>query len=368
MKLYFVAGERSGDLHGGNLIKALRSLKPDCRIRGFGGDFMQEAGMELTVHYREMSFMGFVEVIRHLGKILRNLQRCKEDILLFRPDAIVLIDFAGFNLRIAHFAKSQGIKVFWYIAPKVWAWNTRRALKLKRVVDHLFVILPFEKEFFQRFGLQSDYVGNPVWDAIKSFGFDPAFSKKYNLPDGVIAMLPGSRLQEVKRMAPVFIGVARLFPEVTFAIPAVNNLSPEHYSVFAAQTNIRVLSAPAYDILANARAAIVTSGTATLETALLKIPQVVVYKTGWLSYLIGKLIIKVRFISLVNLIAGRKVVTELIQGEANKRAIADSLNKILHDSAVREAILEGYEEVYKLLDTGSASQKTAELIVNYLKK
>lgn len=368
MKLYFVAGERSGDMHGGNLIHALRNLKPDWLLRGFGGDFMHQAGMELTVHYREMAFMGFGEVLRHLGKIRKNLQRCKEDILLFRPDAVVLIDFAGFNLRIARFAKKRGIKVFWYIAPKVWAWNSKRALKLKKAVDHLFVILPFEKEFFRKYGWEVDYVGNPVLDAIKNFHFDQDFMVKNGLPANTVALLPGSRSQEVARMSGVFVHVAKFFPEITFAVPRVDNLSDLHYAVLSSEPNIRVLNAPAYDILAHARAAVVTSGTATLETALLKVPQVVVYKTGWLSYLIGRMVIKVPFISLVNLIAGRQVITELIQDKANKRTIAAELNKMLHDNAVREAIIKGYEAIYKLLDTGSASQKTAELIVKYLLK
>lgn len=368
MKIYFVAGERSGDLHGSNLAAALRKLKPDAQFRGFGGDFMQHAGVDLVVHYRELAFMGFGEVIRHLGKIRKNLQRCKEDVLLYRPDAIVLIDFAGFNLRIAKFAKSHGIKVFWYIAPKVWAWNSKRALKLKKAVDYLFVILPFEKEFFKQFDWEVDYVGSPVLDAIKNFNFDPDFIRKNNLPDVTIAMLPGSRLQEVKQMAPVFVEVAKLYPDITFTIPRVDNLSDSAYYTFRSQPNIRVLSAPAYDILAHARAAIVTSGTATLETALLKVPQVVVYKTGWLSYLIGRMVIKVPFISLVNLIAGRQVVTELIQDEANEHTIAAEVNKMLHNSAVREAIFKGYEAIYKLLNTGSASQKAAELIVKYLQK
>lgn len=368
MKFYLVAGERSGDLHGGNLIAALRQKNPHYTFRGFGGECMQQAGMELVVHYRELAVMGFGEVVRHLGKIKKNLQRCKEDIRLFGPDAIVLIDFAGFNLRIAWFAKSRGIKVFWYIAPKVWAWNSQRALQLKRAVDHLFVILPFEKEFFHQFGWDVDYVGNPVLDAIKSFVFNTTFKEKNNLPDKTVAMLPGSRRQEVRRMAPVFVQMAQRFPDVVFTIPKVDNLAEADYLPFKTRPNIRVLSAPAYDILANACAAVVTSGTATLETALLKIPQVVVYKTGTLSYLIGRAVIKVPFISLVNLIAGRKVVTELIQHEANDLTIADELNKILHNSAAREAILKGYEEVYKALDTGTASQKTAELIVKYLQK
>ncbi|MDW8330437.1 MAG: lipid-A-disaccharide synthase [Cyclobacteriaceae bacterium] len=368
MKLYFVAGERSGDLHGGNLIKYLRASRPDCQLRGFGGDFMQQAGMELVVHYRELAFMGFGEVIRHLGKIHRNLNLCKTDILSFRPDAVVLIDFAGFNLRVAQFAKKNGISVLWYIAPKVWAWNTGRVKKMKKWIDRLFVILPFEREFFKRYNWTVDYVGNPVLDAIKNFQFDEQFGARYNLPDVTVAMLPGSRRQEVKRMSLVFKQVARQFPDVVFIIPMVNNLKMEYYHELRAEPNIRVLSAPAYDILKNARAAIVTSGTATLETALLRIPQVVVYRTSSFSYFIGRALIKVPFISLVNLIAGRKVVEELIQQDADVKKISEVLRELLHNEALRKEVLKGYEEIYRLLDTGSASARTAELIINFFEE
>ncbi|MCS6975145.1 MAG: lipid-A-disaccharide synthase [Cyclobacteriaceae bacterium] len=368
MKLYFIAGERSGDLHGGNLIKYLRAYRPDCQLRGFGGDFMQQAGMELVVHYRELAFMGFGEVIRHLGKIHRNLNLCKTDILSFRPDAVVLIDFAGFNLRVAQFAKKNGISVLWYIAPKVWAWNTGRVKKMKKWIDRLFVILPFEREFFKRYNWTVDYVGNPVLDAIKNFQFDEQFGARYNLPDVTVAMLPGSRRQEVKRMSLVFKQVARQFPDVVFIIPMVNNLKMEYYHELRAEPNIRVLSAPAYDILKNARAAIVTSGTATLETALLRIPQVVVYRTSSFSYFIGRALIKVPFISLVNLIAGRKVVEELIQQDADVKKISEVLRELLHNEALRKEVLKGYEEIYRLLDTGSASARTAELIINFFEE
>lgn len=366
MKLYFVAGERSGDLHGGNLIGVLRSVKPHYLFRGLGGDLMQRAGMELILHYRELAFMGFGEVIRHLGKIRKNLQRCKADIMSYRPDAVVLIDFAGFNLRIARFVKKQGIRVIWYIAPKVWAWNGSRVYQLRKVVDHMLVILPFEKEFFRRYGWEVDYVGNPVVDAVKNFSFDPDFCKTYQIPENNVALLPGSRRQEVKRMAPVFTAVARLFPNIVFNVPRVDNLPEEDYFLLKKLPNIRVLTVPAYDILANARAAVVTSGTATLETALLKVPQVVVYKTGVLSYLIGRALIKVPFISLVNLIAGRRVVQELIQHRATVHGIAAELKRLLYDEALRKKINEDYSEIHRLLNTGLASHKAAELIIKYL--
>lgn len=368
MKLYFVAGERSGDLHGSNLIRAVRMQRPHYAFRGFGGDAMQQAGMELVVHYRELAFMGFGEVIRHLGKIRSNLRICQTDILTFRPDAVVLIDFAGFNLRIARFAKKHGIPVFWYIAPKVWAWNSRRVLRLKACVDHLFTILPFEPAFFARYGWEVAYVGNPVRDAISSFRFNGAFRLQHNLPEAYVAILPGSRRQEVRHMAPVLVQVAGRCPDLTFVVPKVNNLNEKDYRLFTTRQNIRVLSEPAYDILYHARAAVVTSGTATLETALLNVPQVVVYKTGWLSYALGRLLIKVPFISLVNLIAGRKVVQELIQHAANAQNIARELKRLLEDTDYRKAITQGYWAVRQQLGEQLASEEAARRIIVYLER
>ncbi|GIV36826.1 MAG: lipid-A-disaccharide synthase [Cyclobacteriaceae bacterium] len=368
MKLYFIAGERSGDLHGGNLIRALKSLQPNLIIRGFGGDAMQQAGMELVVHYRHLALMGFGEVLRHLGTIRQNLNRCQADILNFKPYALVLIDFAGFNLRMARFAKSHGIMVFWYISPKVWAWNNRRARRLKAFVDRMFVILPFEKDFFLHYGWKVDYVGNPVIDAINTFTFNETFLQEHNLPNTYIALLPGSRRQEVQHMAPVLAQVAARFPEHNFVVPQVDNLDDAAYHTLMRQSNIRVLKAPAYDILRHARAAVVTSGTATLETALLRVPQVVVYRTGWLSYCLGKWLIRVPFISLVNLIAGKAVVRELIQHQANVVNISNELSCLMNDEAYRQTILAGYDEVRQALGNEPASKRTAELMLNYLSK
>ncbi len=368
MKVYFVAGERSGDLHGSNLILALRQLQPGLRCRGFGGYAMQQAGMEVVVHYRHLAFMGFGEVLRHLGNIRKNLKRCQADILAFNPHAVVLIDFAGFNLRIARFAKARGIRVFWYIAPKVWAWNSRRAWKLKARVDQMFVILPFEKAFFERFNWQVHYVGNPVADALKSFRFQESFCAQFNLPQGYVALLPGSRRQELQHIAPVLAQVAQRFPQHTFVVPAVDNLHETDYLPLSQQPNVRVLSVAAYDVLHHARAAVVTSGTATLETALIGVPQVVVYKTGWLSYIIGRLLIRVPFISLVNLIAGKELVKELIQGKANVENISEELLRLLQDAGYRARILSGYEEIARALGNELASQRTAELMIRYLHK
>jgi lipid-A-disaccharide synthase len=367
MKLYFVAGERSGDLHGGNLIRALRQARPSIICRGFGGEAMQQAGMEVVVHYRHLAFMGFAEVLRHLGRICAHLKHCQADLLAFKPHAVVLIDFAGFNLRIARFAKQQGIKVVWYIAPKVWAWNSRRALKLKALVDCMLVILPFEPPFFKRFGWQVHYVGNPVLEAVQGFTAHETFLEQHNLPAGrLVALLPGSRRQELKHMAPVLARVARRFPDLVFAVPAVDNLRHEDYYRLRREPNIRVLQVPAYPLLAFARAAVVTSGTATLETALFNVPQVVVYRTSWFSYLLGRALIRVPFISLVNLIAGRRVVPELIQGQARAARIAAELQRLLHDPACRSQVQAGYAQVREQLGPAVASQRAAAVMLNFL--
>jgi lipid-A-disaccharide synthase len=368
MKLYFVAGERSGDLHGGNLINALSARVPDLQSRGFGGDLMQQAGMEVVVHYREMAFMGFAEVLANLTTISKKLKQCKADILEFKPDAVVLIDYAGFNLRIATFAKQQGITVYWYISPKVWAWHQSRALKLKAVIDRMFVILPFEKEFFKKYSWDVDYVGNPVLDAIKAHKSDDTFLQKHEFTSDkpLVALLPGSRKQEVKLILPVMTEVAKQNPTVQFGVAVVDNLPAEYYQGLKNLSNVNLIANATYDLLSHANAAVVTSGTATLETALFNVPQVVVYRASPVSYIIAKQVIRVPFISLVNLIAGHEVVKELIQNKANGKDVSDELNRIVKDEQYRKNIMNGYQEINTLLDTGSASENTARLMVQYL--
>ncbi|MBX2946939.1 MAG: lipid-A-disaccharide synthase [Cyclobacteriaceae bacterium] len=368
MKFYFVAGERSGDLHGGNLIHVLKKRHAGLLCRGFGGDYMKEAGMEVPVHYNEMAFMGFVEVLANLSTISRMIKFCKQDILAFKPDVVVLIDYAGFNLRIAKFAKQNGIKVFWYIAPKVWAWNQNRAIKLKANVDRMFVILPFEKDFFKKFDWTVDYVGNPVLDAVKMHQAAREFLTRNKILSDkpLVALLPGSRKQELKRIIPLMAEVAKKNQTFQFVVAAVDNLPQEFYSVLRAVPNVSFVTGATYDLLTYAQAAIVTSGTATLETALFKVPQVVVYRTSSISYLIAKNLIRVPYISLVNLIAGREVVKEMIQQKANNKDVSTELNLILKDDQYREKILHGYNEIRNILDTGSASENTADLMLHYL--
>ena len=369
MQYYIIAGERSGDLHGSNLVKAIKKNDPAARFRGFGGDYMREAGVELTAHYGELAFMGFIEVVKNWNTISRYTKKCKGDILKFKPDVIILIDYAGFNMQIASFGKKNNVKVFYYISPKVWAWYQKRALKLKATVDRMFVILPFEKQFFKKFDWEVDYVGNPVLDAVKTHQADPQFHKKNNLDASrpIVALLPGSRKQELQRMVPVMAEVAKASPQFQFAVATVSNLSAELYQPLTVLPNVTQINEDTYNLLLNARAAIVTSGTATLETALFKVPQTVIYKASSSTYLVVKWFIKVPYISLVNLIANKEVVKELIQEKATKDEVGAELHRLVSDGSYRTNMLQDYDKIYQTLDTGSASENAARLIVNYLK-
>ena len=370
MRYYIVAGERSGDLHGSNLVKALKVIDPEANFRGFGGEFMQNAGVDLAVHYSALAFMGLAELFTNANKIRKYIRLCKDDILAHKPDVIILIDYGGFNLQIARFGKKKGFKIFYYIPPKYWAWYPNRALWLKPYVDRLFVILPFEKEFFKRFNWKSDYVGNPVLDAVKAHAADSELGKNQQTQKDMpcIALLPGSRKQELKRIIPLMTKVVRRFPDRQFAIAAVNNLDQSLYRELTELQNVKLIFEDTYNLLLNSSAAIVTSGTATLETALFRVPQIVVYKASGITYLLVKRLVKVPFISLVNLIAGKEVVKEMIQSEANPENIFQELTRILKDTPYRQRILEEYDQIIKALDTGSASENTARLMVKYLQE
>lgn len=368
MRYYLVAGERSGDLHGGNLLRALNQYDPGLTSRGFGGDDMQREGMHLFVHYRELEMMGFLSVAAHLPRIFRFLRRCKHDLLKFQPDVVILIDYGGFNMQIARFAHQKGLRVFYYIPPKIWAWYQGRARNLKAWVERLFIILPFEKNFYARYGLVSDYVGNPVLDAIKAYqkGIDPVPVVRQSARPRV-ALLPGSRRGELKRIVPIMAEVARLAPNWDFTVAAVRSLEEECYLPLRDLNNVSFMWEQTYDLLREANAAIVTSGTATLETALLKVPQVVVYKTGVVEYRIARTLVKVPFISLVNLIADEEVVVELIQAECTADRIMAETERLIHDPVRQEEIRKSYDHIYRMLDVGSASENAARLMVQYLR-
>ncbi len=368
MKYYIIAGERSGDLHGSNLVKAISRLDSKSEFRGFGGDEMNKAGVQLIKHYDQLAFMGFEAVI-NFYKIARYMRECKADILAYQPDVLILIDYGGFNRRMATFGRKSGIKVFYYIPPKVWAWRQNRAWQLKKDVDRLFVILPFEKEFFKRYGINSDYVGNPVLDSIKAFVPNDKFVQANNLDPKrkIVALLPGSRRMELQRIVPLMADLAVSNPLLYFGVAAVQNLPSELYKPLKDLQNVTLVFEATYDLLSHASAAIVTSGTATLETALFKVPQVVVYKAGNLEYAVASKVVKVDYISLVNLIAGKEVVKELIQQEATVEALRGELLLLTEAGEYRNNMLGEYDKLYRSLDIGSASENTANLMLKYLK-
>jgi lipid-A-disaccharide synthase len=368
MKYYLIAGERSGDLHGANLIKGIRENDPDGHFRGWGGDMMENGGMELVTHYKETAFMGFLEVAMNLHKISGFLKKCKKDILTNQPDVLVLIDYPGFNLRIASWAKKKGIKVFYYISPKVWAWNQKRAWKIKANVDHMFVIFPFEIDFYKKYDFKVDYVGNPLMDAIESFQPDPQFleNNKLDAHKPIVALLPGSRRQEIIGMLDLMLTVQPHFPDYQFVIAGVSNLPSELYQKYLASQSASIVFESTYDLLHVAEAALVTSGTATLETALLNVPEVVCYKTSGFSYMVAKNLIRVPFISLVNLIMDREVVRELIQDELNEQQLITELRAILPGGRKRAEQLQNYAALHQLVGGAGASVRAGGLMVKYL--
>ncbi|WP_423149008.1 lipid-A-disaccharide synthase [Rubrolithibacter danxiaensis] len=367
MRYYLIAGEASGDLHGANLMKALKAEDQEATFRFLGGDLMLSHGGDLVKHYSEMAFMGFVEVLFNLKSILKNLSQTKADILSYNPDALILIDFPGFNLKIAEFAKQHGIKVFYYISPKVWAWNQKRVLKIKKVVDKLFCILPFEVDFYRSWGMEVDYVGNPLLDAIKEHQPEADFKANHHLEEKpLVALLPGSRKQEIIKILPDMLQVADRFPDYEFVIAGAPSFNEEYYKQFTGGRSIKVLFNSTYDLLINSEAALVTSGTATLETALLHVPEVVLYKGNPITIGIARLLIKIRFISLVNLIMDKEVVKELIQQDCNVETITAELNDLLNNKSYRNAMLLNYKELSSKMGEAGASQRTAKLIVQEL--
>ncbi|OYU82353.1 MAG: lipid-A-disaccharide synthase [Flavobacterium sp. BFFFF1] len=371
MKYYIIAGEASGDLHGSNLMKALYREDPDAEIRFWGGDLMQEAGGTLVKHYRELAFMGFAEVLANIKTIFSNIKFCKADISQFQPDALIFIDYPGFNMRIAKWAKPLGIKTCYYISPQIWAWKENRIKSIRRDVDKLYVILPFEKEFYEtKHHFPVTFVGHPLIDAIHDRQQKPYadFISENHLEDApIIAVLPGSRKQEITKMLAVMLSITADFPGYQFVIAGAPSQDFSFYQPFLHHANIKFISNKTYDLLGHATAAMVTSGTATLETALFKVPEVVCYKGGWISYQIAKRIITLKFISLVNLIMDEEVVTELIQDECNAKNLRREMKKLL-DGNYRTRLLKQYDILEEKLGGTGASAKTAELIVNFVRK
>jgi lipid-A-disaccharide synthase len=366
LKIYIIAGEASGDLHGGNLMKALNQERKHINFRYWGGDHMKNNGGTLVKHIAELAFMGFIEVLFNIKTIFRNIKFCKKDILDFKPDALVLIDYPGFNLRIAEWAHSQGIKVYYYISPQIWAWKKSRVHKIKRCVFQMFVILPFEKDFYKNYNYPVEYVGNPLLDAIddyRSSSDKSSFFDTYDLPDKpIIALLPGSRKQEIKRKLPIMLEALNGFDNYQFIVACAPNLDEKEYEMYQ-NKDVRFIKGNTYGILSNAEAAIVTSGTATLETALFKVPQVVCYKSSFISYFIAKRLVDIKYISLVNLIMDKEVVKELIQNDCSSSKISHELKSVLLGGEKRDFILTEYDDLIKILGGKGASLKVAQTLL-----
>ena len=366
MKYYIIAGEASGDLHASNLMKALQREDSKANFRFWGGDLMQGVGGTLVKHYKERAFMGFAEVLMNLRKIVGLISFCKKDIVNYQPDQLIFIDNSGFNLRIAKWAKKQNIKTNYYISPQVWASRAGRVEAIKRDIDAMYVILPFEEAFYKKYNYKVNFVGHPLIDAIanRSITDEQSFRSDHGLGEKpIIALLPGSRKQEITKMLSVMLKMAPKFSDFQFVIAGAPSQEEEFYKTFFSGTSVKFVANKTYDLLSISHTALVTSGTATLETALFKVPQVVCYKAGNISYQIAKRIITLKFISLVNLIMDREVVTELIQHDFNEKRVTKELTKLL-DKSHREQVLKDYQELEKKLGGKGASAKTARLIYN----
>lgn len=368
-KRYFIiAGEASGDLHASNLIRELRKVEPNSEFAGFGGDLMQEQGVKILKHYREMDFMGFIEVIMNIRTIAKNLKFCKQCIQDYKPDAIILIDYPGFNLRIAPFAKELGIKVFYYISPQIWAWKQNRVYKIRDCVDKMLVILPFEKEFYARFSVNVDFVGHPLLDALENQGHTfpsrEEFKSKYGLNEKeVISLLPGSRAQEISSKLPVMLKMISHYPQYQFVIAKAKSQPMSFFEEMTKGYDVKIIENATYEVLHNSAAACVTSGTATLETALFRVPEVVCYKGSKLSYIIARQLVKVKFISLVNLIMDKEVVKELIQDEFTEANLKVELAKVL-SGPTAERLKSEYELLREKLGGPGASSRAAAIIAS----
>ncbi|WP_091649681.1 lipid-A-disaccharide synthase [Algoriphagus ornithinivorans] len=365
-KIYIISGERSGDLHASNLIQALKVTDSSIQFRGMGGSYSKEAGLDLAVDYSEVALMGFIEVVLGFRKVIKYLNLVKKDLLNYKPDILVLVDYGGFNMKIAQFAKANHIPVHYYIPPKVWAWNQKRALKLKAFTDKVYSILPFEPDFFKKYDMEVKYVGNPLLDEIKKFKAHDFFFQKNELSYApIIALLPGSRTQEVLAMLNKMIALVPKFPNAQFVIAGVDGLNPNLYKP-AKEAGIKLVFNQTYDLLSHATAAVVTSGTATLETALFRVPQIVVYRTSPISYHIAKRLIRIPYISLVNLIADQTVVKELIQDDFSIENLEKELLLILGNPIYKGQMLQGYDLIRERLGDQEASNAVASSILQEL--
>lgn len=372
MRYFIIAGEQSGDLHGSNLVRGLIKADKSAEIFCWGGDLMESAGAKLLMHYRKLAFMGFVAVIKNIGAITKNLTLCKQQITEYKPDVVIFIDYPGFNLRIAEFAKNSGFITFWYISPKLWAWNEGRVKKIKKYVDQMFIIFPFEVDFYKKHELKVEYKGNPLVDEtekkISSFPPKKNICKYLGIEEKpVIALLAGSRKHEIELILPQMIRVVRHFPEYQFVLAGVKNIPDELYHKIIGNESVKLIKERTYEILYASQAALVTSGTATLEAALMGTPQVVCYKGDFLSMVIAWIVIKVKYISLVNLIMNSEVIRELVQYDLNENNLLKELKAILPGGDKRTKILSDYEVLKKKLGPSGASERIAVEMVEELK-
>lgn len=367
-KIYVIAGEPSGDLHGKNLVAAIQALRPGMQWMGVGGDGLKALGMKLTRHIRDTSFMGFSEVLKNLGKIKRLFRDVKQDIANFQPDLVILIDYPGFNLKMARHLKEKGIPVVYYISPQVWAWKKGRVKTVQECVARMLTILPFEKEFYAKEGVEVDFVGHPLLDEIDAGRFDREALKHTFAPDGrkLVALLPGSRKQEIQRMLPVMLEAASRFPHCQFVVAGAPSQDLSFYETFLQGKPVQFVSARTYDLLAAADYAFVCSGTATLETALFGVPETVCYAGGWLSVQIARRLIQVKYISLVNLIMDRVVVTELIQQDLTAAALEKELKSFLENPERVQRFRSDYAELVQRLGTKGASERGAQAVIEVL--
>lgn len=367
-----MAGEASGDLHGSELVRQLYNADPEADVACWGGDLMSDAGADLKVHYRELAFMGFTEVLANLHRIARWFTQIKREIAFFKPDVVILIDYPGFNLRLAAYLNKQGVRVFYYISPKVWAWNKKRVYKIRRLIERMYVIFPFEKEFFASYNYRVHYFGNPLADMV-SEGManapDPHSFREFNALDRrpIIALLAGSRIQEVKKMLPEMIKVMETYPDYQLVIAGVRTVPADLYSKILSGRDIKIVYDQIYALLRSSEVALVTSGTATLETALANIPQVVCYQTSPVTYLLARWVLKIRFISLVNIIMDREVVSELIQGRLNQSNLVKEIGLLLPGRWKREVMKSDYRKLNDMLAGRGAAAAVAMDIVNSLK-
>ncbi len=374
MKYYIIAGEASGDLHGSNLMKELKAADKAAEFRFFGGDLMQEVGGELVKHYREMAFMGFLNVVLNIRTIKKNLEFCKNDILAFQPDVLILIDYPGFNLRIAEFAKQNRLKVFYYISPKLWAWKEYRVKKIREYVDEMFTIFPFETQFYKKHNIDVHYVGNPLMDSLHCFQETAQSQEDFFAKNGfderpLVALLAGSRVQEIKRTLPVMVKIAGMFPDFQFVVAGVKSVDAKLYEKYLAGKSVKLVYKQTYDLLNNAHTALVASGTAALETALFRVPQTVIYKVegGWLTdFIFRNFVFKMAGVSLPNIIMDREIVKEYVQKKMTLQNVKGEMQLLLYDEAYRNKILSDYQKLIGMMGEPGCSKRAAEKMIKLL--